>query len=146
MSETVTVMNLTSRTIFLSSPAGMREEVLNVGDNRIPRAAWDYSVACSPSLGRNPKLFVVPEGRVERTSEPVSILVEGDESAAAAAVDGAIASAVAPRSLSDLSVAEAKRVIEQTSDLDALDAWTSDTRKAVSSAAQKRLDHLMVMP
>lgn len=142
--EHVTVMNRTSRTIVLSSPVGMKEETLHVGDNRIPRAVWEYSVACCPSLGRDPKLFVVPEARVERVGEvhqiSVNVNFEGDPEVLAEAVKAAFA---AP-SIADMSVSEAKRVIEQTTDLDALDAWTSDSRKSVAAAAQKRIDALMV--
>jgi hypothetical protein len=144
--ERITVMNLTSRTIVLSSPVGMKEEVLHVGDNRIPRAVWDYSVTCCPSLGRDPKLFVVPEAkpeRVERVSEPVviAIKVDGDIAEIAKAVAGAVSKSTP--SLADMSVSQAKRAIEQASDLDALDAWTHDPRKAVSAAAQKRIEALM---
>jgi hypothetical protein len=135
MSDLITVMNLTSRTYVLSAPLGMKEETLRVGDNRIPRAVWEHSVKCSPSLGRESKLFVVPEApaRVERTSEPVALPEVVNEPAGAP-------------SLASMSVSEAKRAIEQTTDLDVLEAWTSDSRKAVASAAQRRLDHLMVTP
>lgn len=145
MSELITVMNLTSRTYVLSAPLGMSEATLRVGDNRIPRAVWEHSVKCSPSLGREPKLFVVPEApaRVERTSESIGIHLEikGDPSEIAAALEAATRP-----SLDSMTVSEAKRAIEQTTDLDVLEAWTSDSRKAVATAAQKRLDHLMVTP
>lgn len=146
--ELVTVMNRTSRTIILSSPVGMKEETLRVGDNRIPLAVWEHSVACSPSLGRDPKLFVVPEARVERTSEAHSLKIEvdlggADPAEVASAIKAAIAPAFVAPSIADMSAAEAKRVIEQTTNLDALDAWTSDSRKGVAAAAQKRIDALM---
>lgn len=132
MSEHVTVMNLTSRTYVLSAPLGMAEATLHVGDNRIPRAVWEYSVTCSPSLLRDPKLFVVPEpeARVERTSEPEPLVAL--EAPVKVQID-----------LAALSISEAKRAIEQCSDLDALDAWTNDARKSVATAAQKRIDALM---
>lgn len=130
--EHVTVMNLTSRTYVLSAPLGMEEATLRIGDNRIPRAAWEHSVKCSPSLLRDPKLFVVPEAeaRVERTSEPEALI----------ALDVPVKVQI---DLVALSISEAKRAIEQCSDLDALDAWTNDARKSVATAAQKRIDSIM---
>lgn len=141
--EHVTVMNRTSRTFILSSPVGMKEEVLHVGDNRIPRAVWEYSVTCCPSLGRDPKLFVVPEAPASGSLRNViSVEIKGDV-AEAKAVIAEVLKAPAP-SIADMTASEAKRVIEQTTDLDALDAWTADSRKGVATAAQKRIDALMV--